>query len=554
MNKPLPAWVEDYCEIVESGRIPVCNEQILLIKHVRKCFASEDIHIDEEQAERYFALEKYFPYKLLPWERFCFVLHNCTYKADGELRWPILLILVGRGTGKNGYLSFEDFALSTPVNGIKHYNIDIFAMSEDNAKTSFEEIYEVLEANSAKMKNHFRWTKEQITNLKTRSTIKFRTSAPKTKDGFRPGKVDFDEVHAYESSSLIDVAVTGLGKKAHPRRTYITSEGDVRDGPLDGYKSQAEQVLKGEIPDGGWLYFICHCESDEEIADPDMWIKAIPSINDFPHLKNEMLIELADWKRDPISNSAFATKRCGRPYGEKEFGLTSWENIMACCGDMPDLTGKTCVCGIDFSLITDFAAAVLLLFEGGRWYAIQHTWICKASKDLGRIHFPWKIAVQRGEATLVDDVDISPELITDWLTAMSQKYNIIAIACDTFRYSALKGALAQIGYVPDPKNKDKSRVRMLRLPGDLMLIAPTVASILDHQQLTFGDCMIMRWYMGNVKKRLDDKGNTLYEKVEPKSRKTDGAMALIMALTLHERLERIEAARSRPRLSVRTYE
>ena len=553
MGKPLPAWIEDYCRIVESGRIPVCNEQILLVKHVRKCFETEDIYVDEEQAEKYFALEKYFPYRLLAWERFCFVLHNCTYTADGQLRWPVLLIVVGRGTGKNGYLSFEDFALTTPINGVMHYNIDIFAMSEDNARTSFDEIYEVLEANKVKMKNHFRWTKEEIFNLKTRSKIKFRTSAPRTKDGFRPGKVDFDEVHAYESSSLIDVAVTGLGKEKHPRRTYITSEGDVRDGPLDSYKESADLVLKGEMPDNGWLYFICRCESDEEIGNPDMWIKAIPSINDFPQLKSEMLLELAEWKRDPISNSAFATKRCGRPYGEKEFGLTSWENIMACCGDMPDLSGKSCVCGIDFAQITDFAAAVLLFYVDGRYYAIQHTWICKNSKDLGRIRFPWKNAVKRGEATLVDDVDIDPGLISGWLEEMAKQYNIIAIACDTFRYTALKAALAAIGFLPDLKRRERSRLNLLRLPGDLMKIAPIISTVLEHQQLTFGDVLIMRWYMGNIKRRLDGKGNTLYEKVEQRSRKTDGAMALIMAFTLSERLVKVEAARSMPRLSVRTY-
>lgn len=56
------------------------------------------------------------------------------YKKNGQLRFPVLLIYVGRGAGKNGFLGFEDFCLLTPVNGIKHYNIDIFAMSENRQK------------------------------------------------------------------------------------------------------------------------------------------------------------------------------------------------------------------------------------------------------------------------------------------------------------------------------------------------------------------------------------------------------------------------------------
>lgn len=74
-------------------------------------------------------------------------------------------------------------------------------------------MYDVLEQNAVKMKRHFRWNKEVIKNLKTGSELRFRTSNAKTKDGGRPGKVDFDEYHAYENSALIDVAVTGLGKK-----------------------------------------------------------------------------------------------------------------------------------------------------------------------------------------------------------------------------------------------------------------------------------------------------------------------------------------------------
>lgn len=74
-------------------------------------------------------------------------------QENGQLRFPVLLIYVGRGAGKNGYLGFEDFCLLTPVNGIKHYNIDIFAMSEQQAKTSFNDVYNVLDDNSTFMKS-----------------------------------------------------------------------------------------------------------------------------------------------------------------------------------------------------------------------------------------------------------------------------------------------------------------------------------------------------------------------------------------------------------------
>ena len=114
--------IQAYIDLVESGKTPMCREQLLLIKRVKAAFQNEKIHVDAEQLERYMGLQKYFEYKLLPWEEFVFALHNCTYTESGALRWPILFIEVGRGAGKNGYLAFEDFALTTPINGVKIFS------------------------------------------------------------------------------------------------------------------------------------------------------------------------------------------------------------------------------------------------------------------------------------------------------------------------------------------------------------------------------------------------------------------------------------------------
>ena len=152
--------ITDYIRLVRSGEYPVCKEQLLLCDLVGRIFGSEDLTVNEEQLAAYLSYQKYFPFGLFPWEIFCFALHNCTYRADGTLRFPILVIYVGRGAGKNGYLGFEDFSLLTKTNGIPEYHIDIFATSEDQAKQSFTDVWNMLNANEAKMKKHFRWTKK----------------------------------------------------------------------------------------------------------------------------------------------------------------------------------------------------------------------------------------------------------------------------------------------------------------------------------------------------------------------------------------------------------
>ena len=203
MSSELNRYIKQYIDLVRSGKIAVCNEQLKLCDLVESIFRKEDIYVDEQQLEKYLSYQKYFPYKLFEWEQFVFALHNCTYKSDGSLRFPILFIYVGRGAGKNGFLAFEDFCLLTPANGVKDYHIDIFAMSEDQAMQSWNDVYNILEDNKNVMKKHFYWNKEIIRNLKTGSEFRYRTSNAKTKDGGRPGKVDFDEYHAYENYKLI---------------------------------------------------------------------------------------------------------------------------------------------------------------------------------------------------------------------------------------------------------------------------------------------------------------------------------------------------------------
>lgn len=529
----LSPCIQTYIDLVRSGTIEVCREQLQLADLVERAFRTEDIYVDEKQLERYMGLLRHFPYGLLCWEKFLFALHNCVYKKNGSLRWPCLVIVVGRGAGKNGYLAFEDFALLSPVNGIPKYDIDIFAMSEDQAKATFQDIYDILESNPEYYHRYFDWTKEEITNKATKSTLRYHTSSAKTKDGARPGCVNFDELHAYEHWKLIDVAVTGLGKVPRPRRTYITTQGDVRDGPLDKTIEKGCKVLSGEIEDNGWLYFFCWLESDAEINDESKWIKANPSLNDpkRPELLEEIRLEYQDWKLDPAGNSAFATKRMNRPQGNTETEVTSWENLLAASRPIPEglrLDGRPAVAGVDYASTQDFVAAGVLILADDTWYWKTHTWVCAQSKTLGRINFPLKESEARGELTFVDAPEIPPEIPVMWLEEMRQKNNLLMTGIDHYRFTLLSKAFAEHGWDTDRKT---GNLKLTYTPEQSM-VAPVITSAFINHKIVWGDNRLMRWYVNNAMRIIDKRGNISFGKIEPKSRKTDGFMALVAAFVV----------------------
>lgn len=545
--------VSNYIELIRSGKVKACQEQLLLIDMVERVLTTEDVHFDEQQLEKYLSYQKYFPFELFEWEEFCFALHNCLYTSDGRLRFPILVIYVARGAGKNGYLGFEDFCLLTSTNGIPEYDIDIFAMSEKQAKASWEDVYNVLESHKQKMKRHFSWTKEEIINTDTNSSFRFNTSSPKTKDGSRPGKVDFDEYHAYESYRLIDVAVTGLGKKPLPRRTIITTDGDNRDGPLDDLKEKCFAILNGEQPDNGTLPFMCRLDSDEEINNKDNWEKANPSLPYLPDLRQELELEYFDYRLNPAANISFASKRMNRPPKTRINEVAKWELIEATNIPIDEIAirGRPCVAGIDYMKTTDFLGAGLLWRVNGIDYWFSHTWICSESADLGRIKAPLREWESRGLVTFVDAAEIPPELPCVWLENEARKRGcqILMVAIDDYRYQLLSDALMRINFSADKGYENVFRVR----PRDEMLRIPTITSGFVNKRFAWGDSPIMRWCCNNSMTVTSKSGNLTYGKIEPKSRKTDTFKAFVAAECASDVLTVSAASKPLPSAGVYNY-
>lgn len=528
----IPAEVLEYMQIIRKCEHPFNKERLQLVDMLENVFKTENLVFDYVRIEKYLGYQQYFPFELLPWEKFCLVLHNCVFRTDGQPRWPDLFVLCGRGAGKNGYLAFEGFCQISPAHGVAYYDVDICATSEDQAKTSFNDLYNILEdpKHTKKLAKFFRWTKEEIQCKLTKSKIKFRTNNAKGKDGLRSGSVFFDEVHAYENYENINVFTTGLGKKPHPRRTYVTTNGDVRDGVLDKMIERAEKILNGEVPDMGFLPFICKLDSMDEVDTEENWHKANPSLYAFPDLRDQMRREYVDYSIDPIVNNAFMTKRMNIPQGVKDTEVTSWENILRTNREVPDLTWKTCVCGIDFAKTTDFVSAFLLFKIGDTYYGKHHSWFCNQSNDKHRIKLPLEEMVRRGLLTIVDDVEVHPKLITEWIDEQSGPYDVTKIAIDSYRYTLLAMELRELGF--DAKDK---KVKLVR-PSDIMMVQPKITSVFATGKIIWGDDPMMRWYTNNAKLEPAPNNNFKYGKIEPKSRKTDGFMAFVAAMTIEEEL------------------
>lgn len=524
--------ITEYMRLVETGKVEACVEQHQLVAYTRRIFAEENLVIDFERIEGYRRIEALFPFKLHPYEWFAFTLFFCVFKTDGRPRWDEEFLYGGRGLGKNGYASFVSMCSVSRTCGIPEYNVDICANSEDQAKTSFMDVHDLLDSDKRRFEKSFTWNLEEIANKSTKGVIKYRTNSPSSRDGMRTGIAVFDEIHAYQNWKNINVFTTGLGKKPHPRRLYITTDGFIRDGVLDSLLSKARKILRGEKPDNGFLPIIFKLDNPEEVHDESKWPKANPRLPYSEDLLVEIRKEYIDFLENPANCLDFMTKRMNLPQGEPDLEVASWDDILATNREMPDLAGMPCVCGIDFAKTTDFVSAVLLFREDETYYVVHHSWFCTRSKDRPRIKVPLEEFAAKGMLTLVDEVEVHPSLVAQWLLEQTCRYDVRKVAIDSYRYTLMSRALEEVGF----REKDKSVV--LTRPSNQMLVQPTINSAFVNHNIVWGDDPLMRWFTNNTCLVSAAHGNYTFGKIEEKSRKTDGFMAFVAAMAVEDAIPR----------------
>ncbi len=532
-------YIDAYIDGCRNGTIIVDNEILLACDLIENKLCNPDVLIDAEKTNKAVELiERYFKIELFDWELLVIALIHCYYKSSDTVVFDEFFIMMGRGNGKNGFISALVWYLTTQYHGVKGYNVDIIANSEEQAETSFNDVYEMLEDTWSKSVKFFKKTKEIIINLITRSYIKYNSSNGKTKDGKRSACLVFDEYHEYEDYALINVFKSGFGKRKHSRTFIITTNGHVRDGALDDKLNIATDVLNGVITELGLLPLIYKVKEKEDANDKRNWYKSNPSLKYLPVLQQQIEKEFIEMQYNKTVAVDFYVKRMNIPASDSAIAVVDWDFIIKTNKTIPELRGKKCVIGIDYTKINDLMSVNMHFPLGEKKVDINHSWLCLSSADLPRLRVPWQQWANDGLLTLVDDVEINPVLITEYIAYQALSYQIEGIALDNFRYTLLTDALKTIGFDP----KEKKNVTLVR-PSDIMKVVPVIESYFAKERFIWGDNPLLRWGTNNTKlipagrKAGTDTGNFYYGKIEAKSRKTDPFMALVASVVIEGKIE-----------------
>ncbi|HCY8956389.1 terminase large subunit domain-containing protein [Enterococcus faecalis] len=536
--------VDYYIQQYKKGEIKLNKERIELIEYLeRDILSRDDIYFNDKMIDDCINYgEKWF-FELQPFQKFLIAFVFLYFKKNNRNFYRKFLWMFGRGGGKNGLLSVVLNFLQTELHGILDYNISIVANSEDQAKTSFEEIYNTIKRNKT-LQKAFEYGKTVITSKKTGSYIRFRTSNGDTKDGLRDGAVAFDEIHQYPSNKDVKVHISGLGKKPNPREFYVGTDGYVREGFLDSLKEKAKRVLNGSSRPNAIFPFICKLDSEDQVTESENWELANPMFHQPLSEYAESLLETIfeeyeDLEDDPSNREEFMTKRMNLPVTDLERSVASYEEIMDTNRLLPNLEGRQAIGCLDFASLRDFAACGLLFKDKDDYVFKTHSFVRKqfadiyygysrkASEQTKERFAPIKEWENRGLLSVVDGATIEPQTVVDWFVEQRYKYGVTKIVADNFRMDVLRPLLIAAGFevvvIKNPRAVDS-------------LLAPRIETAFANRHIIFGENPLMRWYTNNVLVKTNNDGNKTYLKKEEVRRKTDGFKAFVCGMYLADEL------------------
>ena len=200
-------------------------------------------------------------------------------------------------------------------------------------------------------------TKKGIENFLTGSLLEIRPMAIDKLQGLRCKVATVDE---WLSGDIREDVIGAIEQGASKNDDYLiiatSSEGTVRNGSGDTIKMELMDILKGDYVNPHVSIWWYKLDSIEEVAYPDMWLKANPNIGKTVSYETYQLdVERAE--KAPAARNDILAKRFGLPMEGYTYFFTYEETLVH---RKRDFWRMPCALGADLSQGDDFCSFTFL--------------------------------------------------------------------------------------------------------------------------------------------------------------------------------------------------
>lgn len=361
-------------------------------------------------------------------------------------------------------------------------------------------------------------TKKGIQNFLTGSLLEIR---PMTIDKLQGLRVKVATVDEWLSGDIREDVIGALEQGAAKEQgsgtnddyliVAISSEGTVRNGAGDDIKMELMKILKGEYKAPHTSIFWYKLDSIDEVAEPDMWIKANPNLGKTVTYETyQDDVERAE--KNPAARNDILAKRFGIPMEGYTYFFTYDETLKH---RRHDFWGMPCALGADLSQGNDFCSFTFLFpLRDGAFGIKTRNYITELTlaKLPGSMRVKYDQFIDEGslivmECTILDMMDVYEEL-DNHIT--QREYDIRAFGYDPYNAKEFVERFGreygEYGIVKVPQG---SRTESVPL-GELKNLAEERMLIFDEELMTFtmGNSITIEDTNGNrklLKKRYEHK-------------------------------------------------
>ena len=460
-------------------------------------------------------------FKLLPWQRDVVrQVFGWKRRTDGTRRYRRVSVWVPRGNGKTPFAAAIALCLLF-TSGEKGAEIYSVAADKKQATIAFEDGKQMV-LQSKPLRTASKVFRRAIAYPKNGSRWEVMSSDAKTKHGYRPFVVIFDELHTQKSRELWSALQTGLGKRKAPLLISISTAGvyDPESLAWDEY-CYARKVKDGVVEDPFFLPVIFEAEETDDWADPKTWAKANPGLG-ITIMQDQLEAECRQALETPAMQAEF-----------RQFRLNTWVRAVgaeidpkkwAGCNEPPLIEGKApCWAGLDIGERDDLAALGLWFPNSDGRHSVLVELFIPAEKvlQLERLHrVPYRAWVEKGIVTVAGEHSVDTAVIRKRLNALRTIYNIREVGFDPWNAYRLAQELGE---------EDGFTVVELR-QGSKTLSEPVkdFLALIPEKKLRHGGNPALDWMASNFCVRRDANGNVAPRKMS-KNQKIDGISALLNA-------------------------
>ena len=400
-NTAVPIYYGRFREAVINGDIPVCKEISMEMNRIDKLIENPGVYYDDEAVNgfiRYCENEltltdgsdlhlldtfKLWAEQIFGWyyflERtvfFFFFYNNGGHYEKRSIKKRLInkqYLIIARGSAKSMYLScLQSYFL----------NIDTTTTYQITTAPTMKQAEEVLgpirtsiirsrgplfkfltegsvqntsgsKADRVKLAS----TKKGIENFLTGSVLEIRPMSINKLQGLRTKIATVDEwLSGDTSEDVIGAIEQGASKVDDYLIVSVSSEGTVRNGVGDTIKMELMSILKGEYINPHVSIWYYKLDSIDEVAHPDLWIKANPNIGKTVSYETYQLdVERAE--KAPATRNDILAKRFGIPMEGYTYYFTYEETLPH---NKREYWNMPCALGADLSQGNDFCAFTFL--------------------------------------------------------------------------------------------------------------------------------------------------------------------------------------------------